>query len=79
MIHNQIDKMDKQLENKNENLMHNLLLCISLCHNGRINAKGPKQFICYSEDERCLLLYAKQLQYVFYDRAAWATTLKIRG
>ena len=56
----EIDRVNKEQDKYGgENPLHNLLLCIALCHNGRINGEDKKTFICYSEDERCLLMYAK--------------------
>ena len=59
--------------------MHNFLLCIALCHSGRINKGGKNSYMCYSEDERCLLVCTRQLGYQFYHREPWSITVKIRG
>ena len=64
---------------KKEKNMHNFLLCIALCHSGRINKGGKNSYICYSEDERCLLLCTKQFGYQFYHREHHSIVIKIRG
>lgn len=70
-----VELLTSYMEKASHDDMHDLFLCIAVCHSGKVGR--DKDFVCSSEDERALLHAARKVGYSFVSRTNTVVSVRI--